>query len=52
MNKKVIDLLNQARERELGAISQYMIHHYELMLHDREMRDPERLTRRTDRLIQ
>jgi bacterioferritin (cytochrome b1) len=25
MNKKVIDLLNQARERELGAISQYMI---------------------------
>jgi len=30
MNKKVIDLLNQAREREIGAISQYMIHHYEL----------------------
>ncbi|OGP89449.1 MAG: hypothetical protein A2157_13365 [Deltaproteobacteria bacterium RBG_16_47_11] len=30
MNKKVIDLLNQAREKELGAISQYMIHHYEL----------------------
>jgi bacterioferritin len=30
MNKKVIDLLNQARARELGAISQYMIHHYEL----------------------
>ncbi|RPJ05017.1 MAG: bacterioferritin, partial [Deltaproteobacteria bacterium] len=30
MNKKVIDLLNQARERELGAISQYMVHHYEL----------------------
>jgi len=26
----VIDLLNQAREREIGAISQYMIHHYEL----------------------
>jgi bacterioferritin len=30
MNKKVIDLLNQAREREIGAISQYMIQHYEL----------------------
>ena len=30
MNKKVIDLLNQGRERELGAISQYMVHHYEL----------------------
>ena len=30
MNNKVIDLLNQAREREIGAISQYMIHHYEL----------------------
>ena len=30
MNKRVIDLLNQARSRELGAISQYMIHHYEL----------------------
>jgi bacterioferritin len=30
MNKKVIDLLNQARARELGVISQYMIHHYEL----------------------
>jgi bacterioferritin len=30
MNQKVIDLLNQAREREIGAISQYMIHHYEL----------------------
>lgn len=30
MNKKVIDLLNQARSRELGAISQYMVHHYEL----------------------
>ncbi len=26
----MIDLLNQAREREIGAISQYMIHHYEL----------------------
>lgn len=30
MNTRVIDLLNQARSRELGAISQYMIHHYEL----------------------
>jgi bacterioferritin len=30
MNKKVIDLLNQARSRELLAISQYMVHHYEL----------------------
>ncbi len=30
MSKKVIDLLNQARSRELLAISQYMIHHYEL----------------------
>ncbi len=30
MNKKVIGLLNQGRERELLAISQYMIHHYEL----------------------
>ena len=30
MNKKVIDLLNQARERELHAIIQYMIQHYEL----------------------
>jgi bacterioferritin len=30
MNQKVIDLLNQARSAELGAISQYMIHHYEL----------------------
>ena len=27
MNRRVIDLLNQARERGLGAISQYMIHH-------------------------
>jgi len=30
MNQKVIDLLNEARARELTAISQYMIHHYEL----------------------
>lgn len=30
MNKTVIDLLNQARARELTAIMQYMIHHYEL----------------------
>jgi bacterioferritin len=30
MNQRVIDLLNQARSAELGAISQYMIHHYEL----------------------
>ena len=30
MNKKVIDLLNQARGKELGVISQYMVHHYEL----------------------
>ena len=30
MNKRVIDLLNQARAHELGVISQYMIHHYEL----------------------
>lgn len=30
MNQKVIDLLNQARSAELGAINQYMIHHYEL----------------------
>lgn len=30
MNMRVIDLLNQARARELGAISQYMIHHHEL----------------------
>lgn len=30
MNQKVIELLNQARSAELGAISQYMIHHYEL----------------------
>jgi bacterioferritin len=30
MNRKVIDLLNKARASELGAINQYMIHHYEL----------------------
>jgi bacterioferritin len=30
MSQKVIDLLNEARARELTAISQYMIHHYEL----------------------
>jgi len=30
MNKKVIDLLNQARSRELTAITQYMAQHYEL----------------------
>ncbi len=30
MSKKVIDLLNEARSRELLAISQYMIEHYEL----------------------
>lgn len=30
MSKKVIELLNQARARELSAISQYMTHHYEL----------------------
>ena len=30
MNQKVIDLLNRARASELTAISQYMIHHYEL----------------------
>ena len=30
MNKTVIDLLNQARARELAVISQYMIQHYEL----------------------
>ncbi len=30
MNKKVIDLLNAARSRELHAISQYMAQHYEL----------------------
>ena len=30
MNKKVVQLLNDARARELLAISQYMVHHYEL----------------------
>lgn len=30
MSQKVIDLLNKARTRELSAIAQYMIHHYEL----------------------
>jgi bacterioferritin len=30
MIQTVIDLLNEARLRELEAISQYMIHHYEL----------------------
>lgn len=30
MSQKVVDLLNQARSAELGAISQHMIHHYEL----------------------
>jgi len=30
MSKKVIDLLNAARSRELTAISQYMTQHYEL----------------------
>lgn len=30
MSKKVIDLLNGARSRELTAISQYMVQHYEL----------------------
>ena len=30
MNKRVIELLNQARAHELGVVSQYMIHHYEL----------------------
>ena len=30
MNQKVVGLLNNARARELAAISQYMIHHYEL----------------------
>jgi bacterioferritin len=30
MNQKVIDLLNQARARELTAILQYMAQHYEL----------------------
>ena len=30
MSQKVIDLLNQARSRELSAITQYMAQHYEL----------------------
>jgi bacterioferritin len=30
MSQKVIDLLNAARARELSAITQYMIQHYEL----------------------
>jgi len=30
MSKKVIDLLNAARSRELGAITQYMAQHFEL----------------------
>jgi bacterioferritin len=30
MSQKVIDLLNKARSRELTAISQYMVQHYEL----------------------
>ena len=30
MSKKVIDLLNAGRARELTAISQYLIQHYEL----------------------
>jgi len=30
MSQKVIELLNQARARELSAIMQYMAHHYEL----------------------
>jgi len=30
MSKKVIDLLNEARSKELTAISQYMAQHYEL----------------------
>lgn len=30
MSQKVIDLLNAARSRELGAIAQYMAQHYEL----------------------
>ena len=30
MSKKVIGLLNEARSRELTAISQYMAQHYEL----------------------
>jgi bacterioferritin len=30
VSKKVIDVLNEARERELHAILQYMVEHYEL----------------------
>ena len=30
MSQKVIDLLNKGRSRELTAISQYMVQHYEL----------------------
>ena len=30
MSQKIIDLLNQARSRELSAITQYMAQHYEL----------------------
>jgi bacterioferritin len=30
MKEKVISLLNEARSRELTAINQYMVHHYEL----------------------
>ena len=30
MSKKVVDLLNAARSREITAITQYMAHHYEL----------------------
>ncbi len=30
MNEKVIQLLNEARSRELTAIGQYMVQHYEL----------------------
>ena len=30
MSKKVIDLLNAARSREITAITQYMAQHYEL----------------------
>lgn len=30
MNQRVIDALNEAREHELQAIAQYMVHHYEL----------------------
>ena len=30
MNQKVVDALNQGRQRELLAVSQYMVQHYEL----------------------